>query len=204
MATFKLVISDPKTALSMQREAKDAAASRLVGLKIGDTVKGEALDLAGYEFEITGGSDYSGFPMRKDVQGPGRKRILAVKGVGVRIAGKGIKQRKTVCGNTIHERIAQVNMKVIKEGQEKIFEAKAKEASEKAAARKAEKDAKKAEAQKKPAREKADKAESTEKAEKSVEEAAKKAEEKKEPKEAAKEKPAEKEPKKEPKAEKKE
>jgi small subunit ribosomal protein S6e len=131
MTTFKLVISDPRTGLSIQREAKDPAASKLVGLKIGDKVKGELIDLAGYEFEITGGSDYCGFPMRKDVAGIGRKRILAVEGVGIKRIGKGIKQRKTVCGNTIHTRISQINMKVVKEGAEKIFEAKAAEKKEK-------------------------------------------------------------------------
>ena len=66
--------------------------------------------------ELTGGSDKCGFPMRRDVQGTSRKRILAVKGVGIKHKSRGIKQRKTVCGNTIHADIIQVNLKVLKQG----------------------------------------------------------------------------------------
>lgn len=121
MPAFKIVLSDPKTGLSSQREVKDQQASALIGMKIKDNVKGETIGLGGYELEITGGSDYCGFPMRKDVLGVGRKKILAVSGVGIKKANKGIKQKKTVCGNTIHEKTAQVNMKVLKEGAEKIF-----------------------------------------------------------------------------------
>ena len=110
MAGFKLVISDPKTGKSYQREAKDDAAKSLMGLKIGDTVKGELIDLTGYEFELTGGSDHTGFPMRKDVIGPRRKRVLVTKGFGLRKSPKGGRFRRTVAGNTVHEKTAQVNL----------------------------------------------------------------------------------------------
>jgi small subunit ribosomal protein S6e len=123
MAEFKVVISDPKTGLTVQREVKDPAAKSFLGLKIGDAVKGEAIDLHGYEFEITGGSDFCGFPMRKDVLGIGRKRILAYSGIGVRKGEKGMLQRKTVCGNTIHAKIAQINLKATKVGTTEIFAA---------------------------------------------------------------------------------
>lgn len=126
MAEFKLVISDPKTGLSIQKEAKEQSAQHFIGLKIGDKVKGEVIDLQGHEFEITGGSDYCGFPMRKDVQGMGRKRIMAVSGVGIKKKEKGIRQRKTVCGHTIHAKIAQINLKILQEGKEKLFEGIAK------------------------------------------------------------------------------
>ncbi|MBI3037390.1 30S ribosomal protein S6e [Candidatus Woesearchaeota archaeon] len=121
MAEFKVVISDPKTGLSVQREVKDPAAKAFLGLKIGDSIKGETIDLQGYEFEITGGSDFCGFPMRKDVLGVGRKKILAYSGIGVRKQEKGMLQRKTVCGNTIHAKIAQVNLKAVKVGPTDIF-----------------------------------------------------------------------------------
>ncbi len=121
MAEFKVVISDPKTGLTVQREVKDPAAKALLGLKIGDSVKGEAFDLQGYDLEITGGSDFCGFPMRKDVIGIGRKKILSYTGVGVRKGPAGMLQRKTVCGNTIHTKIAQVNLKAIKVGGSDIF-----------------------------------------------------------------------------------
>ncbi|MBI2144265.1 30S ribosomal protein S6e [Candidatus Woesearchaeota archaeon] len=127
MVEFKVVISDPKTGLTVQREVKEPAAKAFLGLKIGDAVKGEVIDLQGYEFEITGGSDFCGFPMRKDVLGIGRKRILSYSGVGVRKGEKGMLQRKTVCGNTIHAKTAQINLKAARMGSTDLFaEAKAK------------------------------------------------------------------------------
>ena len=48
MVEFKVVISDPKSGLSVQKEVKEPAAKAFLGLKIGDTVKGELIDLHGY------------------------------------------------------------------------------------------------------------------------------------------------------------
>lgn len=121
MVEFKVVISDPKTGLSVQSEVKEPAAKSFLGLKIGDTVKGETIDMQGYELEITGGSDFCGFPMRRDVQGVGRKRILSYSGVGVRKGEKGMLQRKTVCGNTVHAKIVQINLKAVRIGANDIF-----------------------------------------------------------------------------------
>lgn len=120
MASFKIVISDPKTGKSYQREVKDKAADSIIGLKIGDTVKGDQLDLAGYEFELTGGSDDCGFPMRKDVIGLRRKSVLITKGFGLRKAARGIRLRRTVAGNAVHEKTAQVNLKITKHGAAKL------------------------------------------------------------------------------------
>jgi small subunit ribosomal protein S6e len=146
MAEFKLVISDPKTGRSVQKEIKDDSAKPLLGLKLGDTFKGESVDLPGYEFQITGGSDYAGFPMRSDVVGQARKRITAVKGVGVlnklrkpnpKNKGwrtmEGMRQKKTVAGNTIHVKTAQVNVKITKMGRDNIFPEKAPEEKKEAA-----------------------------------------------------------------------
>ena len=119
MAEFKLVIG-LKSGKCVQKEAKDDTAKPLMGKMIGDKIAGDAMGFAGYEFELTGGSDYCGFPMRKDVKGTARKRILAVVGIGLKKKGKGIRQRKTVAGNTIHSKISQINLKVLKEGKEKL------------------------------------------------------------------------------------
>lgn len=127
MADFKVVLNDPKTGKSYQREIKDPISRKFIGLKIGDMVKGEIIDLTGYEFQITGGSDYAGFPMRKDVEGSARKKILAVQGVGLKKKAKGIKQRKLVAGNTIHAKIAQINLKIMKEGKQPLGGEKAEE-----------------------------------------------------------------------------
>ncbi len=118
----KLVISDPTSGLSVQKEIADEALKGFMGAKIGDTLKGELVDLHGYEFVLTGGSDYCGFPMRLDVPGVGRKKILAYHGVGMKKGLKGMLQRKTVCGNTVHAKIAQLNLKVVKKGTSNPFE----------------------------------------------------------------------------------
>ncbi len=122
-----------KNGSTANKELADADAKALLGKKIKDHVKGEAIGFPGYEFEVAGGSDYCGFPMRWDVQGFQRKRILAVKGVGLKKTANGIKHRKTVCGNTIHPKISQVNLKVIKEGPAPLAPPKEAKAEEKKA-----------------------------------------------------------------------
>ena len=120
MVSFKLVISDPKTGKSYQREVKDQDAKGIAGLKIGDAVKGELIELTGYEFIITGGSDNAGFPMRKDVTSSARKRVLITRGFGLRKARKGMRVRRTVAGNAVTDKTAQVNLKITKHGSAKL------------------------------------------------------------------------------------
>ena len=131
MAEFKLVIGDPKTGKSTQIVVSDDNADKLNGKKLGDKIKGELLDLPGYEFEITGGADYCGFPMRKDIEGPVRKKVLLVSGVGIRNKERGIRKRKTVCGNTIHDNITQISMKILKYGKKPLVAAEEAPAEEK-------------------------------------------------------------------------
>ena len=119
MVEFKLVIADPKTGKCVQKTISDKASKRLVGIKIGDVVQGEVLDLTGYEFVVTGGSDFCGFPMRKGISGA-RRSILAGKGVGLKNVSEGDKIRKTVCGEVIHDKIVQVNLKIMKYGKAEL------------------------------------------------------------------------------------
>jgi len=111
MAEFKIVINDPKTGKTYQKTLDEQA---FIGKKIGDKIDSNLVGMAGFELEITGGSDVAGFPMRGDVQGSGRKKALLTSGTGVNIKRKGKKVRKTVMGNTISENIVQINLKVIK------------------------------------------------------------------------------------------
>jgi len=141
MVDFKIVIADPKTGKCYQKELKDPDSKQLFGKKMGDSVKGELVGMEGYEFQITGGSDYCGFPMRMDIIGTVRKQILAGKGVGIKGLDKGERIRKTVAGNTIFDKTSQINLKVTKYGkqpleapvEEKKEEAKAEEKAEKKA-----------------------------------------------------------------------
>jgi len=131
MSEFKLVIGQ-KDGKSIQKTLKEPEASVMIGLKIGDKVSGDKIALAGYEFEIRGGSDYCGFPMRKDLPGSARKRILLTRGTGMQESLKGERKRKSICGNTIHSKISQINLKILKEGKEKLVSEEKKEGEEQA------------------------------------------------------------------------
>ena len=130
MVEYKIVLADPKTGKCYQRETKEAEAEVFLGKKIGEKVKGDSFGLGGYEFEITGGSDSSGFPMRKDIDGAGRKRILIISGVGAKRKRKGQRQRKTVRGNTIGQKTNQVNLKILKYGKANLDSAETKPVEE--------------------------------------------------------------------------
>ncbi|MFX0186612.1 MAG: S6e family ribosomal protein [Candidatus Hodarchaeota archaeon] len=98
---------------------------RFEGLKIGDVIKGGFIGFPNYEFQITGGSDTSGFPIRKDVHGPVKKKILVSKrGIGYKPKRKGQRRRKTVRGNEITHDITLINLKVIKYGEAELFKTK--------------------------------------------------------------------------------
>ncbi len=98
---------------------------RFEGMQIGDTIKGGLIGFPNYEFEITGGSDASGFPMRKDVHGPVKKRILVSKrGIGYKPRRKGEKRRKTVRGSEITFDMTLINLKILKYGETELFKSK--------------------------------------------------------------------------------
>ena len=126
MVELKIVIGQ-KDGKSVQKQLSEEQSEVLMNKKIGDKISGSLIDFEGYEFEITGGSDNTGFPMRKDVEGILRKKILTVKGVGVKKKAKGIKQRKRVAGNTVYEGTAQINLKILKAGSKPLIEAPAPE-----------------------------------------------------------------------------
>ena len=121
MANFKVVISDPSSKKAYQKEI-DQGQSGLLGKKVGEKAQGSSLGLAGYEVEVTGGSDKDGFPMRPDVDGPGRKKVILTSPPGYHPAKFGKRKRKSVRGNTISMDISQVNVKVVKAGSKKLEE----------------------------------------------------------------------------------
>ncbi len=124
MVKFKVVIGT-KSGKSLQKELSEEESKYFLGKILKEAIKGDLIGFPGYEFLITGGSDYCGFPMRWDVNGTGRNKILAVApttGLKRRSQSKKAKVRKLVCGNSVHEKIAQVNLKVLKEGSNPLFE----------------------------------------------------------------------------------
>lgn len=113
------VVMGTKSGKTFQRELSAEEAEALSGRVLGEELNGEVLGYSGVKFLIAGGSDDSGFPMRKDVAGVNKKRILVAKSIGFR--GKlnkrrfsGLRIKKTVAGNTISKKTNQVNLKVVK------------------------------------------------------------------------------------------
>jgi small subunit ribosomal protein S6e len=119
MANFKVVVSDPKSKKAFQKEVEQKA-SGFMGKKIREKVKGESLGLSGYELQITGGSDAQGFPMRRDVEGIARKRLLLGVGPGFHPLIKGQRKRKSIRGNTISPAVSQVNVKIVTYGSKPV------------------------------------------------------------------------------------
>jgi small subunit ribosomal protein S6e len=113
---FKLVISDPETGKAIQYELDDAKTNALIGKQVGEIVEGDALGLPGYKLKITGGSDTSGFAIRPDVHGSGKKRILIRGPPGFKPKRKGIARRRTVRGRELDAAISQVNVRVEEKG----------------------------------------------------------------------------------------
>ncbi|MCX6778014.1 MAG: 30S ribosomal protein S6e, partial [Candidatus Micrarchaeota archaeon] len=109
---MKVVISN-KDGNAYQTEIPEDRARIMTGMKIGDPLDGGVVGAPGYKLEITGGSDSCGFPMRHDVKGARRLRILISGAPGFRPTDRGERQRKVVRGNTIGEGIAQLNVKVV-------------------------------------------------------------------------------------------
>jgi len=120
MVDFKVVVNDIKTGKSHQVEVTGHHANSLIGKKINDEVDGIFVSLPGYKLVITGGTDKNGFPMRADLTGSQRRNLLLSYGQGFKPKEHGKRMKKSVRGNTIHQDIVQINMKVIKHSSKSI------------------------------------------------------------------------------------
>jgi small subunit ribosomal protein S6e len=114
MVEFKVVVNDTKNGKSHTIQVSGHHANSLIGKKIRDEVDGIFVSLPGYKLQITGGTDKDGFPMRKDLTGTSRRRLLLSRSLGYKPKEKGKREKKSVRGNTINQDIVQINMKVIK------------------------------------------------------------------------------------------
>ena len=113
MAEFKVVIADPETGETFQRDVDGQDANRFLGRELGDEIDGDAVGLSGYTIELTGGSDETGRPMRADVSGTRLKELLLEGGVGFKPSRDGERKRITVRGREIDNDIAQINASVV-------------------------------------------------------------------------------------------
>lgn len=122
MAEFKAVINDPKDGKSYQTAIAGHHANSLIGKKIGDVIDGIFVGLPGYKLQIMGGSDKDGFPMRKDLPGPRRKKLLLSESTGFRADEGGLRRKKAVRGNTVAPDTLQVNLKITSHGMKSVAE----------------------------------------------------------------------------------
>ena|SRR3989338_5256565 len=119
---MKIVFAEPQTGNVFQKEVEPSKESQLLGKKIGDKVDGSIAGLEGYELEITGGTDKSGFPMREDIVGQRRVKAFLSGGTGIRHIKRGAREKRQVVGGTVGETIAQLNAKIVKAGAKKLDE----------------------------------------------------------------------------------
>ena len=108
--------------------------NHFLGKKIGDSVDGifvgdGEISLGGFKLEITGGSDLTGTPMRVDLDGGGRKKVLVSpstgfkghkivkkKGGRYRYTYDGLRKRRAFRGNVISSDTRQINLKIVESG----------------------------------------------------------------------------------------
>ena len=130
MVEFKAIIADVKDGKSYQTTVSGQHANRLMGMKIGDEFDGLFVSLPGYKLKITGGSDKDGYPMRNDLPGQQRKKIVLSGGTGFHPVNEGQRRRKYVRGNTISADIVQINLTVTSYGPRQIEDQLKQEESE--------------------------------------------------------------------------
>lgn len=130
-AKFKIVISDPETGTSNVTELEEAHALPLIGRRMGEVIDGSIVNLPAHKLQILGGSDHDGFPMRPNVHGGVRRRVILSGGIGYNPPNDGARRRKTVRGNVITDEIVQINMKIVEKPKKLKDSRKEKEKAEK-------------------------------------------------------------------------
>ena len=140
---MKIVYSDPKSGRTAQAELGKDKAGLVLNYKIGDTIDGGIIGLTGCKLKITGGSDNSGFPLERSIQGTIKTRTSRITATG-RSAGK--PKMQTVRGNMVSTDVEQLNTVITEYGEKGVDEIFPKAAKQGKAAEPA-KDAEKPEAQ---------------------------------------------------------
>ena len=127
MTKFKIIISDADSGTSKTVELEEAQGVPLIGRKLGEALDGAIVGLSGHKVQITGGSDKDGFPMRPNVHGGVRRKVMLGGGVGFNPSDKGRRRRKMVRGNVITDEIVQINMKILEKPKQAKEEKRKKE-----------------------------------------------------------------------------
>ena len=122
MVEFKTVISDPKEKKAYQKVISEDKSNALVGKSVGEEIDGIFLDLPGYRLKITGGSDGSGVPLRGDIEGNQRRKLLVRESVGFHPVKHGQRKRKLIRGRNLSSEVSQINLKILEYGPKAIEE----------------------------------------------------------------------------------
>ena len=107
------IVSDPSTGKSQKVEIEDARMSPLVGKKIGEVIDGAVANMAGYKLKISGGTDKDGIPMRPDIHGSAKSRVILSGGVGYHPKAEGERRRKVIRGNTLSSESKFINLTIV-------------------------------------------------------------------------------------------
>ncbi|MGI6471951.1 MAG: 30S ribosomal protein S6e [Candidatus Methanomethylophilaceae archaeon] len=122
MVDFKTIVNDVKTGKSYNVAVSGHHANSLIGKNIGEVVDGIFVGLPGYKLKITGGSDGNGTPMRKDLPGGVRRKLLLSDGLGFHEKRHGERKRVAIRGATITADIVQINMAIAEYGPKSVEE----------------------------------------------------------------------------------
>jgi len=108
-----LIVSNPADGTSQRVELDDQQLRALYGTRIGQVVEGAVAGMQGYKIKLTGGTDKDGIPMRPDVHGSAKARVVLSGGVGYKPKNKGDKKRKVVRGNTVSTETTFLNFTIV-------------------------------------------------------------------------------------------
>ncbi len=108
-----LIVSNPAEGTSQRVELDDQQLRALYGTRIGQVVEGAVAGMQGYKIKLTGGTDKDGIPMRPDVHGSAKARVVLSGGVGYKPKNKGDKKRKVVRGNTVSTETTFLNFTIV-------------------------------------------------------------------------------------------
>ena len=110
-----LMIADPETGKTQKVEIEDARMTTLIGRRIGEVMDGTVANLPGKRIQLVGGIDKDGIPMRPDVHGGVKTRIIMSKGIGYKPKRKGERRRRIIRGNIVTIDTIFLNFKMVKE-----------------------------------------------------------------------------------------
>ena len=108
-----LIVSNPADGTSQRVELDDQQLRALYGTRIGQVVEGAVAGMQGYKIKLTGGTDKDGIPMRPDVHGSAKARVVLSGGVGYKPKSDGEKKRKVVRGNNVSAETTFLNFTIV-------------------------------------------------------------------------------------------